>query len=72
MSKKESFHNLINTHSPDVIFGTEMWLNPNKTVKFFLMVMLLIVKIEQTDMVVYLLPVIIFLLLIIPVNCFIL
>jgi len=26
VSKKESFQNLINTHSPDVIFGTESWL----------------------------------------------
>ena len=26
VSKKESFQNLINAHSPDVIFGTESWL----------------------------------------------
>ena len=26
VSKKKSFQNIINTHSPDVIFGTESWL----------------------------------------------
>ena len=26
--KIESFCNIINTHSPDVIFGTESWLKP--------------------------------------------
>ena len=29
LSKKESFHNLLNTHSPNVIFGSESWLKPD-------------------------------------------
>ena len=29
LSKKESLHNLLNTHSPDVIFGSESWFKPN-------------------------------------------
>ena len=28
VSKKESYQNIINTHSPDVIFGMESWLKP--------------------------------------------
>ena len=29
LAKRESFMNLIDTHNPDIIFGTESWLRPD-------------------------------------------
>ena len=36
MAKKAEFHNLINDHHPDIIFGNETWLSPNVDTAEFL------------------------------------
>ena len=36
MAKKAEFHNLINDHHPDIIFGNETWLSPNVNTAEFL------------------------------------
>ena len=49
--------NLIETYHPDIIFGTESWLNPDmSSCELFPEAILSIVKTEKMDMVVPSLP----------------
>ena len=49
--------NLIDTHNPDIIFGTESWLNPDiHQVNHSQMVTLFIIATEKAIMTVFSLP----------------
>ena len=57
LAKRDSFMNLIDTYHPDIIFGTESWLNPDiASVNFSQNAILSIINTEKMDMVVYSLP----------------